>query len=68
MYLNADVVGKRQMMGSIFYEKWTFIDGNHRTPKINEAVNLIYQITSNLWYKKRGFNITNNTESSKVHL
>lgn len=66
IYLNADIVGKRQMMGSIFYEKWTFSDGSHRTPKVNEVVDLIYQINSNLGHKKRGFNIRKNIESSKV--
>jgi len=67
LYLNADIVGKRQLMGSIFYEKWTFSDGSHRTPKVNELVDLIYQINSNLGHKKkRGLNIRKNIESSKV--
>ncbi|SMC56944.1 hypothetical protein [Pedobacter nyackensis] len=54
LYLNADIEGKRAILSSIFYEKWTFWNGKHRTPEINEAAQLIYHINRNLRQKKTG--------------
>lgn len=33
LYVSADIKGKREIIGSIFPEKWTFEDGGHRTKK-----------------------------------
>lgn len=31
---------------NIFHEKWTFWEGKHRTPKLNETASLIYHINN----------------------
>lgn len=54
LYVGADIKGKREIIGSIFPEKWTFENGTHRTGKVNQAASLIYQINSTLWHKKTG--------------
>lgn len=43
-YCNADIHGKRQIIGSIFPEKLQFENDIYRTTNINEAVKLIYSI------------------------
>ncbi|MFD2286607.1 recombinase family protein [Pedobacter petrophilus] len=52
LYLNADIRRQRDMIGSIFTEKWSFDGQVHRTRKVNEAAQLIYLINSKLGNKK----------------
>ncbi len=42
------------MVGSIFPENLTFDGVEHRTTRINEAVNIIYLVNSELGAKKNG--------------
>jgi site-specific DNA recombinase len=53
-YQQADVNGKRQIIGSMFLEKLQFEDGVFRTAKVNEAVSLIYSIDKALDGIKKG--------------
>ncbi|MEO3406848.1 hypothetical protein AAFN85_23225 [Mucilaginibacter sp. CAU 1740] len=46
LYLNADIGHQRDIIGSIFLEKWSFDGLIHRTGKLNAAVELIYLINS----------------------
>ena len=46
LYLNADIGHQRDIIGSIFPEKWSFDGLIHRTGKLNAAVELIYLINS----------------------
>ena len=46
LYLNADIGHQRDIIGSIFLEKWRFDGLVHRTGKLNKAVELIYLINS----------------------
>ena len=52
MYVNADIEGKREIIGSIFAEKWHFQNGRHRTGKLHKAAELMYLINSSLKTKK----------------
>ena len=54
IFINADVIKKRDIVGSIFPEKLVF-DGMHfRTTRINEAVQLIFNISEGLQQIKIG--------------
>lgn len=46
LYLNADIGHQRDIIGSIFLEKWSFDGLIHRTGKLNAAAELIYLINS----------------------
>ncbi len=48
LYLNADITRQRDIIGSIFPEKWSFDGLVHRTGKLNEAVELIYLINNSV--------------------
>jgi len=48
-YGNLPVSKKRELISSIFPEKIVFDGENYRTPKVNEAVRLIYMINSDLY-------------------
>ena len=52
LYLNSDIIVKREIIGSIFTEKWSFDGTQHRNKKINEAAHLIYQTNGELYHKK----------------
>lgn len=65
IYQKADVNKKREIIGSIYPEKFEFLENNCRTTKINEVVSLIYQINSTLSQKKTG---TFDEKSSKFRL
>ncbi len=67
LYLNADIKGKRNIIGSIFPEKWCFDGATHRTGKLNEAAHLIYQINSNLEANKNRTRTKIRTQSGIVH-
>jgi site-specific DNA recombinase len=45
---------QRDIIGSMFPEKFTFEDLKHRTAKVDDLFGLIYQINNYLWEKKRG--------------
>ena len=66
LYLNADIKAKREIIGSMFPEKWSFDGIEHRTVKINEAAQLIYQINSTLSNKKIRTRTRNGTQSGFV--
>ena len=48
IYSQADVTRKREIISSIYPEKLSFDGYQYRTPRINEAVQIIYQINNNL--------------------
>lgn len=52
LYTKANVTGKRQIISSIYPEKLCFDGLQYRTSRINDAVNLIYQINNELRAKK----------------
>lgn len=47
-YRDADVHGKRELLGCIFRDKLKFDGKKYRTTRLNEAAGLIYQINRNL--------------------
>ena len=53
MYQNGNIALKREIIGSMYPEKLTFDGTQHRTARLNEAIQLIYQISSKLEGKKR---------------
>jgi site-specific DNA recombinase len=44
LYLEGDIIKKREIIGSIYPEKLTFDGFNYRTARLNEAVSLIYSL------------------------
>lgn len=54
IYVEADIAKKRQIIGSIYDEKWCFDGTQHRTGKLTDAASLIYLINSRLKGKKNG--------------
>ncbi len=48
IYSDADTVKKREIIGSIYPEKLCFDGEQYRTPRVNEAVRLIYLTSSEL--------------------
>ena len=52
LYTKANVTGKRQIISSIYPEKLCFDGLQYRTPRLNEAASLIYQINNELTAKK----------------
>jgi len=53
-YEQADIKGKRQIIGSIFREKLEFDGRIYRTANINEAVQLIYKLDKAFSQKENG--------------
>jgi site-specific DNA recombinase len=62
IYVSAPLSKKRNLIGSIFPEKWVFDGELHRTTKINEAIRLIYSLDKFLGENKNG------TNAEKLHL
>ena len=56
LYENGTVIQKRKIIGSMFPEKLTFDGFQHRTTRINEALNLMLLINSKIKDKKNGTN------------
>jgi site-specific DNA recombinase len=54
LYENGDALTKREVLGSIFREKLRFDGNEYRTPRLNEAAQLIYQINKKLRGNKNG--------------
>ena len=54
LYNDGDAFVKKQVLGSIYREKLRFDGKEYRTPKLNEAAELIYQINKTLRHKKNG--------------
>lgn len=61
IYVESDAFKKRQVISSIFPEKLSFDGIQYRTPRINEAARLIYQINNELDARKnrKEFDISN---------
>lgn len=59
----ADIGVKREIIGSIFTEKWSFDGAQHRTKKINQATLLIYQMNLDLGHKKIRIRTKNRSQS-----
>lgn len=57
LYENGTVEEKRKILGSIFPEKLTFDGIKHRTTRVNEVLNLIYQKNNELDGHKNGTNL-----------
>jgi hypothetical protein len=53
-YEQADVKGKRQIIGSIYAEKLSFENNAFRTAKVNVAVAIIYSIDKAFQGIKKG--------------
>lgn len=53
-YVQADIEGKRQIIGSIYPEKLEFSENAYRTTRINEAVKLLYSIDKAFRGNKKG--------------
>ena len=53
-YFKGTINEKRNIIGSIFPEKWTIMENKCRTTSPNLVAQLIYQINSNLEHKKTG--------------
>ncbi|MDP2040263.1 MAG: recombinase family protein [Algoriphagus sp.] len=53
-FSKGDLGQKRRIIGSIFPENLTFDGVEHRTARINEVVNLIYLVNSEIGGKKNG--------------
>ncbi len=66
VYESADIDKKREVISSIFPEKFHFENNSLRTERVNEAVMCIYKINSNLHQKKRGQNKSDSVLSSQV--
>lgn len=66
LYQNGKVALKREIIGSIFPEKLSFDGEQHRTTRINEAVSIIYQISSDLESKKKWTNIVKTSLPTRV--
>lgn len=56
LYEKGTVTQKRKIIGSMFPEKLTFDGFQHRTTRINEALNLMLLINSKIQSKKNGTN------------
>ena len=48
IYREADIEGKRVVIGSTFSKKWDFSDLKGRTAYLNKSVELIYMINKKL--------------------
>jgi len=53
LYKSGTLKEKRQLLGSIFPENLVFDGNTVRTPRINEGMDLIYEISNKLQGKKR---------------
>ncbi|MEJ7679012.1 MAG: hypothetical protein WKG06_14400 [Segetibacter sp.] len=53
IYTKANVIRKREIISSIYPEKLSFDGMQYRTPRINEAARLIYQINNELGCNKK---------------
>jgi site-specific DNA recombinase len=54
LYREADIDGKRLIIGSTFSKKWIFSDVEGRTGYVNKSIELIYLINNILGHKKTG--------------
>ncbi|WP_218147769.1 hypothetical protein [Dyadobacter sp. SG02] len=66
LYKSGTLEEKRQIIGSIFPENLTFDGMEHRTARLNEGIDLIYQITSKLRTQKKGTSAFKNDLSLRV--
>src|SRR5690606_30186064 len=53
-YQEADIKGKRQIIGSIFMEKLQFSENGYRTAKVNEVVTMITTLEAAFIRNKKG--------------
>jgi hypothetical protein len=54
LYQDGDLKTKRKIISSIFPEKLVYNGNNYRTTRVNEAVELIYNVGLGLVEKKNG--------------
>lgn len=54
LYEEGNALTKREVLGSIYREKLRFDGKEYRTPRLNEAAHLIYQINKKLRANKNG--------------
>lgn len=54
LYITSDAAAKRKIIGSMFPEKFTFEDLQHRTAPVSDAFKVIYMINTHLKGKKMG--------------
>ena len=66
IYESGTLEEKRQLVGSIFPENLVFDGTEVRTPRLNEGIDLIYQISNKLQGKKNGTNPFNLDLSLRV--
>lgn len=66
LFEDSDIEKKREIVGSIFREKLSFDGIEYRTPRLNEAAQLIYQINKKLRANKNGKEVDFSTLSRPV--
>ena len=54
LYIQSDIIRKREIISSIFPEKLIFDGFNYRTTRLNEAVQLIYKLDKDSREKNKG--------------
>jgi site-specific DNA recombinase len=66
LYREADIEGKRNIIGSTFSKKWVFSDVEGRTACFNKSIELIYLINKTLAHKKAGVKRSRSLHSGTV--
>lgn len=61
IYCKSGIEEKRRLIGSMFAEKFTFENLKHRTAKLSDAFECIYQISKKIGAKKTGQNPSKKT-------
>jgi site-specific DNA recombinase len=54
IYLQADITSKRELIGSMYPQKFTFEELEHRTAQTSDLYSLIYLTNNNLRVNKKG--------------
>jgi site-specific DNA recombinase len=67
LYQDADLKTKRRIIGSIFPEKLVFNGNNYRTARVNEAVQLIFNVGEGFSENKNGQTEVNFDLSTQVN-
>ncbi len=68
LYEKGTITEKRQIVCSIYPEKLTFDGSNYRTPRLNEALRLIYAMDAGFREKKKGHSLNFERMSPNVTL
>ena len=66
IYCKSDTKLQRRIIGSMYPEKFTFEDLQHRTAAVSDTFNVIYMINKQLQDKKNGTTDRNSVLSQRV--